>query len=175
MNITVNGIQQLDLINTDIVSVLETYLLPGRVVELSSRIIKIVQFDGTAGVGAVGTINLYTVSGGIDFVLEAYCTETLVDASNLATISVGVTGDTAKIIPITGAAGQGGITIAVNELWHDASPDSSIELTSDAEKSFTIYNKNIIATIAGEAITDGVLIFSLLYTPKTSNAVVEAA
>lgn len=150
------------------VDAVEALLLP-------KRVIKTVAFDGGAGSGAVGSVALFTVTGGVDYSIEIFCTETLVDAANLATISLGTAASTAQIIAVTGAAGQGGTTIAINEIWHDIAPDASTELTSDASKEFTSYGEDIIYTIAGEAITDGTLVASIIYTPRTSGGLVEAA
>lgn len=138
---------------------------------LTKRVTKSVTFDGGAGSGAVGTVNLFTVTGGVDVSLEAFCTTLLTEAGATATIEIGISGNTAFIIAQTNA-----VDIDADEIWHDATPDSTIELTSDASKDITIYGSNIIATIGTQNITAGVIEFSVLYTPRTSGAsLVEAA
>lgn len=137
---------------------------------LTRRVIKTVTFDGGAGSGAVGIVNLFTVTGGVDVSIEAFCTTLLTEAGATATIEVGIAGNTAFIIAQTDA-----VDIDANEIWHDATPDSTIELTSDASKEVTIHGSDIIATIGAQNVTAGVIIFSMLYTPRTSDGLVEAA
>jgi len=63
---------------------------------------------------------LYTVTGVVRVRLFGLCIVDLVGAS--ATIEVGVTGNTALIIPLTTAA-----NIIAGEIWHDTTPDSKAE------------------------------------------------
>jgi hypothetical protein len=132
---------------------------------LERRVVKTVTFDGGAGTGAVGTVALFTVTGGVDIDIEPFCTTNLTEAAPTATIEVGVAGNTDYIIATTNAT-----DIDADEIWHDASPDSPIELTSDASKKVTIYDTNIIATIGVQNVTGGVIEFSVLYKPRTSGA-----
>lgn len=146
------------------VDVLEELFLP-------KRVVKIVTFDGGAGSGAVGTVNLFTITGGVDIDFEAFCTTNLTEAGATATIEVGIAGKTDYVIATTDA-----VEIDAGEVWHDATPDSTIELTSDASKEVTIYDSDIIATIGAQNVTGGVIEFSIIYTPRTSgSSLVEAA
>lgn len=134
------------------------------------RIIVVITFDGGAGSGAVGVVDLLTITGGVDISLEAFCTTLLTEAGATATIEVGIAGNTAFIIAQTDA-----VDIDANEIWHDATPDSTIELTSDASKEVTVYGSDIIITIGAQNVTAGVIVFSVIYTPRTSGASVVAA
>lgn len=145
------------------VDVLEDLFLP-------KRVVKIVTFDGGAGSGAVGTVNLFTITGGVDISFEAFCVTLLTEAGATATIEVGIAGKTDYIIAQTNA-----VDIDADKIWHDATPDSTIELTSDVSKDVTIKGANIIATIGTQNITAGVIEFSIIYTPRTSDGIVEAA
>ena len=138
---------------------------------LTRRVTKTLTFTGAAGFGQAGdTINLFTVTEGVDISLEAFCTVSLTVSAG-TTLEVGVAGNTAFIIAQTDPT-----TIDANEVWHDATPDSTIELLSDASKEVTVYGADIIATVGvGGNITAGVIVFAILYDARTASGLVGAA
>lgn len=136
---------------------------------------KTVAFDGSAGNGAVGTVALFTVTGTVLVRLTCVCTETLTDAGNTATVEVGITGATATIIAQTGAAGAGGVTIAVGEIWHDNAPDASIEAASVLKEFIITAGSDIFITVGTEAVTDGTLEFACAYEALSADGAVVAA
>ena len=75
-------------------------------------------FDGTGN-----PATLFTVTGVVLVKLFARCTTNVAGAS--ATIAVGTALSNAALIASTTAT-----NLAANELWHDATPDASIELSS---------------------------------------------
>ena len=93
----------------------------------STRVEKSITFDGGTtndigdfnGTGNTG--NLFTVTGRVALTILAVCTTSLVGAS--ATVEVGTALSTAGLIAQTT-----GTNIDVNEIWHDATPDASVEL-----------------------------------------------
>lgn len=138
---------------------------------ITKLVTKTFTFTGAAGFGqANDTINLFTVTAGVDISFEAFPTTNLTVSAG-TTLEIGFAGDTADLIAQTDPT-----TIDAGEVWHDATPDKKHELTSDASKDRVLNGDNIIATVgAGGNITAGVITFSVLYTPRTSGALVEAA
>lgn len=138
---------------------------------LQARVVeKTLAFTGASGLGAVGTADLFTVTGTVIVSIVAVCTEDLVGGS--ATIEVGtagIAGHTADIIAQTTA------TDIINlEIWHDNSPDSDIEGTGILLNKI-INQADIKATIGAQPITDGTIKFILTYTPISDGATVVAA
>lgn len=118
-------------------------------------------FDGT-GNPAI----LFYVRGTVKMRILAKCTVDLTGAT--ATLEVGTTLSTAGLIAQTTATG-----IDANEIWHDTSPDSSIELTSVlAEK---IVSQNVIQTVGTANITAGSITYTCIWYPLSEDAVVTAA
>jgi len=121
--------------------------------------LKTITFDGAAGSGAVGSVNVATVTGRI-LLLEAslHCTTALAGGGS---ISFGVTGNTAALI-----ASTTGTDIDAGEFWADTTPEAAV---SDA-----IVNKNISAdmlfTIITDTITAGVIEVSLFWLPYSNGA-----
>ncbi len=124
-----------------------------------------IAFDGDAGSGAVGTVNVFTVTGAVLLRLVCVCTETLVEGVGGGTIEAGIAGDTADVIAQTVSA-----NIAVGEVWHDAAPDSAIEDISVMADRVIGNGNDLILTVAGQDVTDGTLAFAVFWTPVTAGA-----
>ena len=120
--------------------------------------------DGTAD-----PFDIFTVTGLVVARVFAVCTTALAGAS--ATLEVGVTGGTASIIALTTAT-----NIAVNEIWHDNSPDSFLEASTIATEN-VIHGSgtNIIGTVKTQNITAGVIKFICCWYPLSEGASVVAA
>ena len=134
------------------------------------RTVKTAEFAAGAGTGNVGTFALFTVTGSVIVRIIAECTDTLVEGVGGGTIEVGITADTATIIAQTVCT-----TIAVNEIWHDATSDADIENASVAASWIIVNGMDIFATIAGQVITDGTIVFHCFWTPLSSTGAVVAA
>lgn len=106
--------------------------------------------------GTVATHDLLTVTGVVAMQIFAVCSTNLAGAS--ATIEVGTTTSTAGLIAQTTAT-----DIDANEIWHDASPDTSIELVSVLTSK--IVTEDVSYKIGTAAISAGVLKFIVLWTP----------
>lgn len=116
--------------------------------------------------GSDGVLTLFNVTGTVLMKLFATCSESLAGAT--ATIKVGTATSTAGLIAQTTAT-----DIDVHEIWHDATPDASIELSSVATEK--IVNEDVIHTIATAPITDGTLTYHCIWKPISNDGLVEAA
>lgn len=110
-----------------------------------------------ASTGAVGSTTLCNVTGTVALSIFGICEITNTITAG-ATIEVGTAISTAGLIALTA-----GDAIAVNEIWHDATPDSSIELTSVI--SHKIVTSDIIQKITTNTITAGVMTYYIRWAP----------
>lgn len=132
-----------------------------------------ITFDG-ATTNAIGDFNgtgephtIFTVTGTVSVRLFALCETTLTIDTN-ATLEAGTALSTAGLIAQTA-----GDSIDVNEIWHDASPDSSVEAsTVVAEK---IVNQDILGTTATANILTGVIKYVCLWKQMSRDGNVVAA
>lgn len=130
---------------------------------------KSVVLDGGAGSGAVGTIDLFTVTG---MVIARVVAVVIAGVTQVAagTISVGIAGATAAITAVTS-----GTKMAAGEIWHDATPDAEIEALTVLSDQIISDGNDIIATVAGANATDGELQFVCIWVPLTADGDVVAA
>jgi hypothetical protein len=96
--------------------------------------------------------------------LFGICTVNLAGAA--ATLEVGTALTTAGLIAQTTAT-----DIDANEIWHDATPDASIELMSVATEK--IVQQDVIETVGTADITSGNVKYICLWRPLTPNATVD--
>lgn len=136
------------------------------------KVLKTVTFTGAAGLGAIGTINLFTVTGTIRAKLTAFCTTNLGEEGDPggATVEVGIAGNTAGLIAQTAA-----LDVDAGDLWHDNSPDASLELASVAKEFILTNGVDIILTVATDEVTAGVITFCLEYFALSTDGYAEAA
>lgn len=131
---------------------------------------KMITFTGAAGLGAVGAVPLFTTTGQVLIErLVPFCTTTLTDAANAATLALGVTGSTALFIAATDSD-----LILTNTFWVDTAPDAAGVALPAALIAIGI-NANLIGTVAGEAVTAGVIAFTAYWRPISSGATLVAA
>jgi len=119
-----------------------------------------------ASTGATGTTTLLSITGTVALSIFAVCSTNLAGAS--ATIEVGTATSTAALIAQTTAT-----DIDAKEIWHDASPDTSIELTSVIKKY--IVTEDVIQTITTAAISAGKMKYIILWAPISVDGNVELA
>lgn len=118
-------------------------------------------YDGTGN-----PATLFNVSGTVRMRILAKCLVNLAGAS--ATVEVGTALSTAGLIALTTAT-----DIDANEIWHDATPDASVEATTVlAEK---IVSQNVIQTVKTANITAGKILYTCLWYPLSEDAEVTAA
>jgi len=131
-----------------------------------------VTFDGGTA-NAIGDYDgtgnphtMFTVTGTVELSIIALCETSLVGAS--ATVEIGTALSTAGLIAQTT-----GTDIDVNDIWHDASPDASIELTSVIKRN--LVHQDIILTVATANVTAGVIRFIVRWSPISVDGKVVAA
>lgn len=121
-----------------------------------------ITFTGATGLGEIGTVPIFTVTGEVLVaVLSAFCTTLLGGAT--ATLALGVTGSTSLFIAATTAT-----DIDANEFWNDTAPDANGIAVPAAMKDIQITD-NIIGTVATANLTSGVMRFDLYYMPLSSD------
>jgi hypothetical protein len=134
---------------------------------------KTITFDGTAGNGAVGTVDLFSITGRVLIrQLTAYCTTDLTEGGATATIQVGGATDPNGILGQINAvdldatewwASSGGGIGGVVTIAHPSSPGTN---TSTVEK---VSDEDIILTVGAQAVDGGVIVFDVWYEPITDD------
>jgi hypothetical protein len=132
---------------------------------------KTATFTGAAGLGAVGAVDIFTVTGSVEIVrLVPQCTVLLTEAAPTgATIKLGVTGSTALFIAATNA-----IDIDAAEYWFSTTPVVGGDAIPDALKHVAI-TADVIATVAVAAVDGGAVRFDAIWRPLSSGGLVVAA
>lgn len=118
-------------------------------------------FDGTGN-----PATLFTVTGSVRMKILAVCTVNLAGAT--ATLEVGTAASTAALIAQTVAT-----DIDAGEIWHDATPDATIELTSVL--SDFIVTDDVIQTVGTANITAGAISYRAMWYPLSADGDVQAA
>lgn len=114
---------------------------------------------------------ILTVTGNIRLKIMVECTETLTDAADAATLTLGDEITPAGIIASTSAGGAGAANqLDAGEFWIDATPaDVSPVAESSVILDFVVLQgADVGYTIGGEALTDGTLIFHMWWYPLDS-------
>ena len=135
---------------------------------------KTVAFTGATGVGEIGTVNVFTITGRV-LLREwpVFCTENLVSAGG-GSIALGVAGVTTRLIGTTLAAGGSGLV--ANDIWVDTSPaDIGAGTLNKFNVGEQIITQDIIITVTTGDVTDGTLVFDVWYLPLTDDGALVAA
>ena len=127
---------------------------------------KVVEFETDTPVGAIGEIDLFTVTGGVLTLVLAVCTENLASGG---TVEVGTTANPATIIAQTAGA-----NIDIGEIWVDATPNV-LECWTTAFGCMIGDGADIVLTVRTDPVTDGTLVFTCFWTPLTDDGNVYAA
>jgi hypothetical protein len=116
-----------------------------------------------ATTGAVAAHTVFTVTGNVLVSVFGVCDTTL-DSAGAPTIEMGVTGNTAVLIPQSV-----GKSLADGEIWVDA---TMTRVGAGAIPAMQIINdgNDIILTIASATVTAGVVDFYCLWRPLSSGA-----
>ena len=110
--------------------------------------------------GATGATTLFTVTGAIAVKVFAVCSVLLDQTGATATLEVGITANTAAIIAQTAAT-----VIDAGEIWYGTTPPTVGVMPSQLILSGT----DIIQTIAGNSVKEGVLTYYCLWAPISSD------
>lgn len=117
--------------------------------------------------GTSDPLTLFNVTGVVACKVIGFCTVNLVSAGG-GTLSVGTALSAAGLIASTTAT-----DIDANEIWHDATPDASVELSSVATEKIVF--QNIIETVGTADITAGQIYYLCLWRPLSPDGFVAAA
>ncbi len=112
------------------------------------------------------TTNLFAVTGEVEVGIFGVCTVDLTGASG--TVQIGVTGNTASLIPLTTAT-----TINVNEIWLDTTPSVGVDVTDALSFHFIVNGMDINEVVATTDIATGQIYYILLWRPISPNSKVE--
>lgn len=111
---------------------------------------------------------LFTVTGDVILNVFGICKTNIASAA-AGNVEVGVSGNTAIFIATTT-----GTDIDANEVWHDATPDATIELDSVSAQYIVSNGQNVILTPSAQ-IDSGEIDFYCFWRPLSSDADVVAA
>lgn len=132
--------------------------------KLSGKSINIVTFTNTGA----GTLPIFSVTGRVIVNIVCVCTTNVVGAGN---VELGIPASTAFFIPTTAAA-----LLAAGEIWHDATPDAEIELSSTVLVNEAIISDgNDIGLLSSAVLTSGVLEFYCNWAPLSADGLVVPA
>lgn len=109
--------------------------------------------------GAVATHTIATITGTVMISMIAVCSA---DVTGTGTIQVGPTSETDGIIATTT-----GSTIVDKEIWHDASPDKTIEAVSVMTPY--IITEDIEYEIVTNTLTGGTVTFYIFWSPLSQD------
>lgn len=125
---------------------------------------KTITFTGAAGAGATGTVVVFTITGRVLVnMFTAFASTGLTEAGATSTIAFGVTGSTAIFL-----AQLNSVDIDTDEWWNDTTPDVAAAQV-DATAIDIAIAADIILTIGTQAVSAGVLVIDIWYTPITDN------
>lgn len=125
---------------------------------------KSVTFTGAAGLGAIGDVNLFTVTGAVMLWVVGYCTSDLAGAS--ATVTLGHALSKNSLIATTTAT-----TIVASRVWADTTP-ASLDSTPSTRVAV---NTTILVEVAIANVTGGAINFYCFWRPLSDDGNVVAA
>lgn len=135
---------------------------------------KVITFDGgTANAigdhdGTGDPFDVFTVTGTVLIRVFAVCETNIAGA---ATLELGIAGSTASLIAQIADATD----LDAGNIWHDATPDASIELSSVLEENILANGADVIGTVGTANITAGKVRFIAIWYPLSRGAKVVAA
>ena len=119
--------------------------------------------------GAQAAYTVFTVTGNV--LIHAVFGICAASVTGAGTMALGVSGNTAALIASTTAA-----DLITNEIWHDASPTTTLEKINFTGFSTVISNgQDVQFLIAGANITAGTINFYCIWSPLSANGAVVAA
>lgn len=136
----------------------------------SQRTSKSVTFTGASGLGAVGTVTYFNVTG--EVLIERivpYCSVDLTEAGATATCILGVTGSTSLFIGSTNAT-----TIDAGEFWVSTTPTAN-GIALPATMQNIVITDNVILTVGAQNVNGGALRIDVIWRPLSSDGLLAAA
>jgi len=120
--------------------------------------------------GTGDPFTLFTVTGNVIVKVIGVCTTDLVSATGTASVSIGIGGQTATILPVTTAT-----AIDAGEIWHDLTPDAGVEAATVFSEKIVANGADIIGEVNLENVTAGVIKFICWWKPLEPDGDVVAA
>lgn len=130
--------------------------------QVSNHARKVITFDGSAGNGGIGAVNLFTITGQVEILaFIAYCSDGLVSAGGGTLIAGDATTGNALILLTTATALTTGLW------WVDATPAANKRGLPAGLKDqlITAVGTPLKLTVATGAITAGTLTFDVFWLP----------
>ena len=151
---------------TDITGVTDS--LQGRVRQLAIQTVA----DMATGWATTDTPDIFTVTG--DVLVRCFGTvqTQLTSTADTGTISLGVEGSTAVLLPVTQA---NGVRLDAGDVWIDADSDKKALAAGNADWFIVAGGADIIATIATNNITAGAMTVYCEWIPLSANGDVTPA
>jgi hypothetical protein len=122
-------------------------------------------YDGTGN-----PFDIFTVTGDVIVKVVGICTTNLASSGGTLEVGVDITSNTALIIAQTTAS-----NIDAKNIWHDASPDVSVEASTVFAEKIIANGEDIVGTVGTANITAGVIRFLCFWKPISKNGNVIAA
>ena len=121
--------------------------------------------------GAQGAYTIFTITGDVAISVFGIAKASFT-SGGAATIELGVSGNTAIFIAQATAT-----ALLVNEIWHDATPTTTVEsIIAATNTGFIVSNgQDAIFTIGGADLTAGTVHFYALWKPLSTDGNVVAA
>ena len=151
-----------------------TYIYDGAAWQLgpggSNLRVAVGNYNFTDDAGAQGAFTIFAITGDVLLQVFGICDVALVGAT--ATAELGVSGNTAVLIAQITAA-----DLIANEIWHDASPTTTVEQIDVAgARTFIVANgQDAIFTIGTADLTAGDIDFYGLWRPLSADGLVVPA
>lgn len=134
------------------------------------KVQKSITFTGAAGLGAIGNVTYFTLTGkvhvvSLDAVIETSLTED--GGTGVSSCSLGVTGATALFV----AAVLSSSLVSTTPLWYSATPNATGIALAAAYKDIAIAANIVLAvTSTGtKLVNGGKITLTVTYVPITSN------
>lgn len=127
-------------------------------------------YDFAADTGAQAAYTVFTVTGEVLIhAIFGICEDAFTGVGTL--IELGVSGNTAVLIAQTTAA-----DLIANEIWHDASPTTTIEQIDLTARSFVVANgQDVQLLVSGADATAGKVNLYCVWSPLSATGNVVAA
>lgn len=128
-------------------------------------------YDFAADTGAQAAYTVFTITGEVLIHSIFGICEDAFTSGGAATIELGVSGNTAVLIAQTTAT-----DLIANEIWHDATPTTTIEQIDLTGLSFVVSNgQDAIFTVGGADLTAGKVNLYCIWSPLSTDGAVVAA
>lgn len=127
---------------------------------IPKRFTKTITFTGAAGLGAIGSVAVGTVTGSILIAAGAVRCTTLLASGGGGTVSMGTTNNVDGLVAVTTAT-----DIDAAEFWQDATPETE---ASPAIVNIAVCEDIILNVLVG-AVTGGVLEIVFYWLPLSDD------